>query len=64
MAMPRSRTTTMRRSKPSEREQLLLQIDPGVKHALKVAAVKRGEPMWSVAEAAIRDWLAKEAKAQ
>jgi hypothetical protein len=54
----------MRRSKPSEREQLLLQIDPGVKHALKVAAVKRGEPMWSVAEAAIRDWLAKEAKAQ
>lgn len=54
-------TATMtERSSPNTRERLLVQIDPAVKHALKVAAVKRGEPLWFVVEQAARRWLSEE----
>lgn len=56
--------TTMERSSPEAREQLLVQIDPAVKLAIKVAAVKRGEPLWFVVEQAARRWLSEEGQGE
>ena len=62
MSSPNQSPTTSVSSRVAVREQLLVQIDAGIKRALKVAAVKRGVSLRDVVEEASREWLDRHEK--